>query len=229
MADALDIVHGEAPSNNFFRDVIYQQAPTADALAAKAPWDIRRAQPELARVSHLFEGAVLDVGCGLGDNARWIATLPGVSSVVAMDFAPLAIAEARARGAGAGPATITFAEGDVFHPTSFGASADSFDLLLDSAVFHCIGDDAAQARYLASVTPLVKKGGRAVMLVFSDANEEATWRGPRRISADHARALWTAGGWHVDSIEASRYFDAMQPPRCGGLGGHALLMTATRV
>lgn len=223
------ILPGDAPSANFFRNVIYQQSQS-NGEAPKAPWDIRRSQPELVRVSGLFSGSVLDVGCGLGDNARWVATLPGVTSVTAMDFAPLAIAEARVRGTGAGPACVTFSEGDVFSPSSFDAAAESFDVLLDSAVFHCIGDDDAQARYLASVTPLVKKGGRAVMLVFSDENEEATWRGPRRIGADYARRAWTAAGWRVDSLETdARYLDAMQPPRCGGLGGHALLMTATRV
>jgi SAM-dependent methyltransferase len=225
---AAALPRGEAPPANFFRDVIYQHS--VDSTAAKAPWDIRRAQPDLARVQRVFSGAVLDVGCGLGDNARWLATLPGVTGVVAMDFAPLAIAEARARGTGAGPAPVEFREGDVFAPASFGASAAAFDVLLDSAVFHCIGDDAAQARYLASVTPLVKVGGRAVMLVFSDANEEATWRGPRRIAAEHARAAWTAAGWRIDALDTdARYIDAMQPPRCGGLGGHALLLTATRV
>jgi SAM-dependent methyltransferase len=232
MSTVPTIIAGAAPSANFFRDVIYQQsqANASGGAAPKAPWDIRRPQPELARVSRLFSGKVLDVGCGLGDNARWIATLPGVESVAAMDFAPLAIAEARVRGTGEGPATLTFTEGDVFAPSSFGAAAESFDVLLDSAVFHCIGDDEAQARYLASVTPLVKKGGRAVMLVFSDMNEEATWRGPRRIGADYARQAWTAAGWRVDTLETdARYHDAMQPPRCGGLGGHALLMTATRL
>jgi SAM-dependent methyltransferase len=75
----------------------------------------------------VFSGCVLDVGCGLGDNARWLATLPGVERVVAMDFAPLALAEARARGVGAGPAPLEFREGDVFAPDTFGAAAGAFD------------------------------------------------------------------------------------------------------
>lgn len=78
------------------------------------------------------------------------------------------------------------------------------------------------------MTPLVKRGGRAVLLVFSDANPEEGWRGPRRIPPAHARALWEGAGWRVDSLDASaRYLDSMG--RCGGLGGHALIMTATRV
>ena len=56
-----------------------------------------------------------------------------------------------------------------------------FDTLLDSAVFHCIGDDAAQRRYLAAVTPRCKMDATAVMLVFSDKNPDPSV-GPRRIS-----------------------------------------------
>ena len=204
---------------NFFRDVIY-------ASPSRPPWDIEKAQPALVAAAPLFTGAVLDVGCGLGDNARWLASLPGVASVVACDLAPPAIATATSRGTCGG--AVRFTEGDVFAPASFGALPDQFDALLDSAVFHCIGDDAAQRRYLAAVTPLVKRGGRGVLLVFSDENPEGTWRGPRRIPPEHARALWTEAGWRVDSLDTSvRYLDVMG--RNEGKGGFALLMTATRM
>lgn len=53
--------------------------------------------------------------------------------------------------------------------------------------------------------------------------------GPRRISPDHARAMWTEAGWAVDALvtEGMYYRDSMG--RNDGRGGHALLMTATRV
>ena len=202
---------------NFFRDVIY--------ATAKAPWDIGKAQPALARAAQALTGHVFDVGCGLGDNARWVATLPAVTRVTAVDLAPLAISEAIARGVGAA-APISFSVQDVFEPGAIAPPA-TFDAILDSAVFHCIGDDAAQRRYLAAVTPLVRVGGRAVLCVFSNENDAATWRGPRCIAPAHARELWEEAGWFVDTLETDvRYLDV--GGRCGGLGGHALLMTATR-
>ena len=123
-----------APDQNFFRDVIYQGTA---ASAQRAPWDIQRHQPALERVTSAFSGRVLDVGCGLGDNARWVASLPGVTQVLSIDLAPVAIAEARKRGV---TTSLTFEERDLFAPETI-APPSSFDTLLDSAVFHCIGDD----------------------------------------------------------------------------------------
>ena len=207
---------------NFFRDEIYVSAKAANK---PVPWDIGGPQPALASCAAVFAGRVLDVGSGTGDNAIWLASLPAVASVTGVDLSPHAVEEASARQARAAPrAPLSFAVADVF---ALPTDCTSYDTLLDSAVFHCLGDDDAQARYLAAVTPRVKLGGRAVMLVFSDANEDP-WVGPRRISEAHARRVWTAAGWRVDSLSAdARYKDSMG--RHGGLGGHALLMTATRV
>ena len=208
----------------FFRDKVYVEAKRD---AKRVPWDIGAPQPALAALpAGTLRGRVLDVGAGTGENARWVACQHGVSEVVAVDLSPDAVADARARLAAAEvpKAPVSFAVGDVF---ALPAELTGFDTLLDSAVFHCIGDDDAQRRYLAAVTPRVKLGGRAVMLVFSDRNSDP-WMGPRRISEAHAREMWTAAGWRVDSVDMeARYKDNMG--RHGGEGGHALLMTATRV
>ena len=213
---------GTAPAPNFFRDVIYQQSAAAGSVV---PWDVGAMQPALGAVSALFQGKILDVGTGTGDNARWLSTLPGVTSVLAVDLAPAAIEIAMQRGLG-GPAPLAFAVRDVFDPASICPLA-SVDVLLDSAVFHCIGNDEQQRAYLRAITPLVKPGGSLVLLVFSDENDAATWRGPRCIPPAHARALWEEAGWRVDSMRTDVYYkDTLG--RNGGRGGHALLMTATR-
>jgi SAM-dependent methyltransferase len=213
---------GEAPPMNFFRDVIYQEMK---AKGSVVPWDVGKAQPALASVGEIFKGDILDVGTGTGDNARWISSLKGVSSVLAVDLAPSAIEIALSRGAG-GPAPLKFSVGDVLESEKICPLA-SMDVLLDYAVFHCIGDDEQQRAYLRSVTPLVKPGGRLVLFNFSDENDAATWRGPRRIPPSHARALWEEAGWTVDSLRTDVYYlDTMG--RNDGKGGHALLMTATR-
>lgn len=221
---ASELPTGNAPAPNFFRDEVYVKAKAEKRVV---PWDIGGPQPALAAAAGAINGRVLDVGAGTGDNAIWVASLDSVSEVTSVDLSPDAVEEARGRLANAQPAPrapLSFALGDVFAlPTDWTA----FDTLLDSAVFHCIGDDDAQKRYLAAVTPRVKLGGRAVMLVFSDKNGEP-WVGPRRISEAHARKLWTEAGWCVDSLDMeARYKDAMG--RHEGLGGHSMLMIATRV
>ena len=216
---------GEQPAEtNFFRDVVYKSAAQDNK---KVPWDIGSHQAGLEVVSQSFTGHVLDVGSGTGDNALWVATLPAVTRVTSIDLSPDAVAISRQRLAEREPkprAPLSFTEADVF---SLGPELTGFDTWLDSAVFHCIGDDAAQRRYLAAVTPRIKAGGSAVLFVFSDANPEATWRGPRRISEAHARALWTEAGWEVTSCRHDVFFhDTMG--RNDGKGGFGLLMTLKR-
>lgn len=62
-----------------------------------APWDIGGPQPTIARVASEggFTGAVLDAGCGSGENALHLAAL-GLK-VVGVDVAPTALARARAK------------------------------------------------------------------------------------------------------------------------------------
>ena len=215
---------GNAPPTDFFRDQVYQ---SAEASGKPVPWDVKQAQPALATVSSCFKGKVLDCGCGTGDNSLWLAQQPGVTSVTGVDFASGAIKLAKERLSAMEKkpaAPVTFLQEDVF---ALPASLTDFDVLLDSAVFHCIGDDAAQVRYLASVTPRCKMGATAVMLVFSDKNLDP-YVGPRRIPEAHARALWTEAGWEVQSLSHDHFYvDVMG--RNEGKGAHAILMVARRI
>ena len=157
----------EAPQPNFFQQMYISTKQTGK----KVPWDVGYPQPALAAVSASFQGKVLDVGCGTGDNSIYVGSLPGVSSVTAVDFSKEAISMCKERLANASSppkAPVTFLEADVF---DLPGDLCEFDTLLDSAVFHCIGDDEQQRKYLAAVTPRVKVGGTVVMFVFSDMNK----------------------------------------------------------
>ena len=60
-----------------------------------APWDIGRPQPAIVRLASAggFVGAVLDAGCGTGENALHVASL-GLP-VLGIDLAETALAIAR--------------------------------------------------------------------------------------------------------------------------------------
>jgi 2-polyprenyl-3-methyl-5-hydroxy-6-metoxy-1,4-benzoquinol methylase len=61
------------------------------------PWDLRKAQPSIERAYEdgLFQGIVLDAGCGFGDNAIFLAK-KGMK-VVGFDFSDKAVEIAKAR------------------------------------------------------------------------------------------------------------------------------------
>jgi arsenite methyltransferase len=94
---------------------------------------------------------VLDVGCGTGRLARWIASRVGPGgSVVGIDPLVERITLARANAAG-----VSF---EVGQAESLGAFADaSFDAVCMSAVFHWVSD---KAKALAEVRRVLRPGGR---------------------------------------------------------------------
>src|SRR5215470_1235239 len=81
-----------------------------------APWDVGRPQPAVVRLASAggFAGAVLDVGCGTGENALHVAAL-GLS-VLGVDVAEtaLAIAKEKAQTKARG-IQVEFAAADAFH------------------------------------------------------------------------------------------------------------------
>lgn len=210
---------GGAPHSSFFLQLY--------AEGRKAPWDIGEAQPALVAACDAgllgpVGSKVLDVGCGPGDNAIFLASRG--YHVTAVDLSADIVVEAARRAEAAGPfsGSVTFSQGDVF---AHGFAPGTFTTLLDSAVFHCIGDDDAQTRYIASISTAIASGGRLLMLAFSDKNQDP-WQGPRRISREHARAMWEGSGfWTVGEFVDTEFKDHMSErgPR------YAIRMTATRL
>jgi arsenite methyltransferase len=94
---------------------------------------------------------VLDVGCGTGRLARWIAERVGSGGSVA-GIDPLAerIAIARARAEG-----ISFEVGHAEDLSAF--ASESFDAVCMSAVFHWVSD---KPKALAEVRRVLRSGGR---------------------------------------------------------------------
>src|SRR5579872_4824768 len=78
-----------------------------------APWDIGTPQPAIVRLAAAgaFAGAVLDAGCGTGENALYLAAL-GLS-VLGVDVAETALARARAKAVERG-ISAEFSAADAF-------------------------------------------------------------------------------------------------------------------
>jgi SAM-dependent methyltransferase len=161
------------------------------------PWDIGRPQAEFARLAdeRAFHGSVLDVGCGTGENALYVAGFG--NEVWGIDGAPLAIEKAQRRADARGIAA-TFVVGDALALTDLGRT---FDTAIDSGLFHVFPDDDRE-RYVRGLAAVVNPGGRFFMLCFSE--HEPGSDGPRRVTRDEIRAAFR-DGWRVESIRAARF------------------------
>jgi SAM-dependent methyltransferase len=181
-------------------DASYQDGP--------APWDIGRPQPAIVRLAANggFAGAVLDAGCGTGENTLHVAAL-GLP-VLGVDVAGTALAIAREKAAGRG-VEVEFATADAFDLERLGRR---FQTVLDCGLFHTFDADE-RPRYVASLASVTEHGGTLYVLCFSDDGPDT---GPHPVGRDELRAAFNPGtGWIVAAIEPdriqTRYHDAGAP------------------
>lgn len=162
-----------------------------------APWDTGQPQPVIVRVASQggFGGAVLDAGCGTGENTLHVASL-GLP-VLGVDVAETALAIARAKAGNRG-IEAEFAAADAFRLERLGRR---FDTVLDCGLFHTFDRDE-RPRYVASLASVTEPGGTLYVLCFSDDGPDI---GPHPISEDELRAAFHPGhGWSVATIEPDR-------------------------
>ncbi len=162
-----------------------------------APWDIGRPQPRIARLASEggFAGAVLDAGCGTGENALLVASL-GLP-VLGVDVAETALAMARKKAEDRG-IEAEFALADAFHLDRLGRR---FQTVLDCGLFHtCDGDE--RLPYTASLASVTERDGTLYVLCFSDQGPDT---GPHPVRQEDLRAAFSpSNGWKVVAIEPDR-------------------------
>jgi SAM-dependent methyltransferase len=132
------------------------------------PW-IGGPRSELVRLVEdgtLQPGRALDLGCGVGDNAIFLAR--NGFDVTAVDFAPSAIARARAKARAAG-VVVDFQVDDV---TRLRRVRGKFDLLVDFGTFDDLGPTARDA-YVEQVARLADPRSQFLLWAFE-------WRLSRR-------------------------------------------------
>jgi SAM-dependent methyltransferase len=162
----------------------------------RAPWDVGHPQPVVVRLAAAggFAGAVLDAGCGTGENALHIATLGW--PVLGFDVAGTALAMARAKAADRG----IEAEFVLADALQLGLRR-RFDTVLDCGLFHSF-DGSERPGYVASLASVTEPGGTLYVLCFSDEGPDT---GPHPVSRDELSAAFGPGsGWRVATIEPDR-------------------------
>ena len=141
----------------------------------------------------LAPGRVLELGCGNGRDATYLAGLG--CRVDAIDFSPAAIDWARERATSAG-AAVTFQCCSIF---AADVAEGSYDLVYDSGCFHHLPPHRRKD-YVELVARALKPGGSFGLVCFrpeggsgytdQQVYERASLGGGLGYSADSLRALW---------------------------------------
>ena len=165
-----------------------------DTIIGTAPWDIGRPQPAIVSLatSQQIRDPVLDVGCGTGENAIYLARL-GLE-VTGIDSARPAIERAREK-ARFRNVRANFRMVDALDLACLGTT---FETVIDSGLFHVFTDED-RFRFVTSLAGILRQGGTYFMLCFSD---QETREGPRRISQAEIRGTFQKG-WTVRYIHAA--------------------------
>src|SRR3954470_13680807 len=183
-------------------DRVYRGEPRFEGGPAPAgiPWDIGAAQPRLMELEALggISGEVLDIGCGPGDNAIFLASRG--HSVTGLDGSPAAIEQARRRAAEAGVA-VTFGVADAPKRTGYDGR---FDTVIDSALYHCLDDEGRQA-YMAGLYRATRSGARLHLMCFADGNVNGVIAPMAAVPEANIRDTLTANGWRIDFLGPTTY------------------------
>jgi ubiquinone/menaquinone biosynthesis C-methylase UbiE len=167
----------------------------------KTPWDTGIPPPELVEViegpNALEPGRALDLGCGTGTNAMYLAQHGWTA--VGVDFSSHAIESARRKADWVSGAM--FVEGDVTRLSELGVDGP-FDLLLDIGCFHTVVSNRRDA-YVREAARVAKPG--SLMMIFA-FGPRLRLPGTRRTRESEIRRRFDA------SFELERVRPGSHPP-----------------
>jgi len=157
-----------------------------DYASGDLPWDTGRPDPELVRLleaGRLPPGRALEVGCGTGTNARFLAGRG--YDVLGIDVSGRAVGRASAAPAPPG-GSIELRRLDFLADEP---PPGPFDLVLDRGCFHVFDDPGEQARFAERVAACLAPAGLWVSLLGSTEGPPREHGPPRRSARDVAQAV----------------------------------------
>lgn len=183
------------PTAAYYEDFYRGTGPFEGVTFGTVPWDIVAPQPAVveAERSGLLRGRILDIGCGLGENAIHLARCG--HDVTGVDVAPTAVAGARDRAAAAGVAT-RFVTADATGPGAL--PPGPFDAVLDCTLFESLEPAARQDLAVAAGDAARAGAGLALICIVADLLP-AELPGVLPFSPAELERTLAAGGWEIRS------------------------------
>jgi len=153
--------------------------------SGQMPWDSNEPDPALVatvEAGTIPAGRALEVGCGTGTNALWLAAHG--FDVLGVDVSALAIDRARAK-MGDGAIACRFEVLDFLKHQPEGP----FDFVFDRGCFHVFDAPEVRARFAALVAAVLTPGGLWLSLIGSTEGAFRDTGPPRRSVRDIASAV----------------------------------------
>lgn len=173
----------------------------------KTPWDTGRPDSHLVRLVAAWPktgGRVLEVGCGTGTNAVWLAQQG--FQVTGLDFSSKAVELAKQRAEQNG-AQCSFAADDFL---SWQPEGGPFSLLFDRGCFHCMGTDEQRSRFVSQAAACLESGGLWFSLI-GNSDQQMAGEGPPRLSAAQLCAS-VEPSFEVLRLESCFFDSSNNPP-----------------
>ncbi len=153
------------------------------AVGEPLPWDTGTPDPQLVEMVEsgaIVPGRALEIGCGTGTNAIFLAQHG--FNVLGVDISDIAVSKARAKAHD----LCRFAVADFLEAPPAG---DLFEFVFDRGCFHAFDDDSARARFAQNVAAKLVEGGLWLSLIGSTEGAAREEGPPRRSARDVMNAI----------------------------------------